>query len=178
VSAKERFIGAGPYDDFIQTDASVNPGNSGGPLIDARGALIGITTAIVSPNGGWSGIGFAMPVNLAKDVLAQLRARGEVTRGYLGVAVAPASPDVAKTCKSRGRPRRRRRRGGGAGIKPADVITAFQQAPIEDPRGLTRRVATTPPGTPVTLEVARAGQRTTLTTTLGELRDQPSIAER
>ncbi|PYM15426.1 MAG: hypothetical protein DMD81_15065 [Candidatus Rokuibacteriota bacterium] len=185
VSAKERFIGAGPYDDFIQTDASVNPGNSGGPLIDARGALIGITTAIVSPNGGWSGIGFAMPVNLAKDVLAQLRARGKVTRGYLGVAVAPASPDVAKTASLEaghggavvaevvpGSP------AASAGIKPADVITAFQQAPIEDPRGLTRRVATTPPGTRVTLEVARAGQRTTLTTTLGELRDQPSIAER
>src|SRR5688572_7595516 len=96
VSAKERFIGSGPYDDFIQTDASINPGNSGGPLIDARGALIGINTAIFSPSGGWSGIGFAIPVNAAKEVLAQLRERGQVTRGYLGVAVTPVSPDAAR----------------------------------------------------------------------------------
>src|SRR5919108_4233140 len=94
VSAKERFIGAGPYDDFIQTDASINPGNSGGPLVDVRGALIGINTAIFSQGGGWSGIGFAIPVNIAKDVLPQLRERGKVVRGYLGVAVGPVPADM------------------------------------------------------------------------------------
>src|SRR5204863_6078719 len=83
VSAKERFIGSGPYDDFIQTDASINPGNSGGPLVDVRGAVIGINTAIFSQSGGSVGIGFAIPINLAKDVLVQLRERGAVTRGYL-----------------------------------------------------------------------------------------------
>jgi serine protease Do len=96
VSAKERFIGAGPYDEFIQTDASINPGNSGGPLVDSRGALIGINTAIFSQSGGSIGIGFAIPVNVAKDVLPQLRATGSVTRGYLGVAVAPVSPEVRR----------------------------------------------------------------------------------
>ena len=97
VSAKERFIGAGPYDDFIQTDASINPGNSGGPLIDARGALIGINSAIFSQSGGSVGIGFAIPVNIAKDVLPQLRESGRVTRGYLGVAVVPVSPEVSRS---------------------------------------------------------------------------------
>ena len=96
VSAKERFIGAGPYDAFIQTDASINPGNSGGPLVDVHGALVGINTAIFSQSGGWQGIGFATPVNLAKDVLAQLRANGKVVRGYLGVGVMPVSPEVAR----------------------------------------------------------------------------------
>jgi serine protease Do len=96
VSAKERFIGAGPYDDFIQTDASVNPGNSGGPLVDARGALIGINSAIFSQTGGWAGISFAIPVNLAKQVLPQLRERGRVVRGYLGVSAAPVTPEIAQ----------------------------------------------------------------------------------
>ena len=96
VSAKERFIGSGPYDDFIQTDASVNPGNSGGPLVDVRGALIGINTAIFSQTGGSVGIGFAIPVNVAKDVLRQLRDTGKVVRGYLGVAVAPVTPDARR----------------------------------------------------------------------------------
>jgi serine protease Do len=96
VSAKERFIGAGPYDDFIQTDASINPGNSGGPLVDSRGALVGINTAIFSQTGGSVGIGFAIPVSIAKDVLPHLRAGGKVVRGYLGVAVMPVSPQVQR----------------------------------------------------------------------------------
>src|SRR5256885_6900632 len=99
VSAKERFIGAGPYDDFIQTDASVNPGNSGGPLVDARGALIGINSAIFSQTGGWAGISFAIPVSLAKQVLPQLRERGKVVRGYLGIAAAPVTPEAARELK-------------------------------------------------------------------------------
>jgi serine protease Do len=180
VSAKERFIGTGPYDDFIQTDASINPGNSGGPLIDARGTLVGINTAIFSQGGGWSGIGFAIPVNLAKDVLGQLRERGKVTRGYLGVAVAPVPPDAARAAGIDARhgalvaevvpgsP------AAEAGLKPGDVITAFQSAKIEDPHGLTRRVGGTPPGTSVTLEVARDGKRRNVTTTLAHLRDEPA----
>jgi serine protease Do len=183
VSAKERFIGAGPYDDFIQTDASINPGNSGGPLIDARGSLVGINSAIFSQSGGWSGIGFSIPVNLAKDVLAQLRAEGKVTRGYLGVAVTPVPPDAAKAAgldKPRGAlvaevvsgsP------GARAGLKPGDVITAFQNTEITDPHALTRRVGSTPPGTTVTMEVARHGSRERVTTTLGELKDERARTE-
>ena len=177
VSAKERFIGAGPYDDFIQIDASINPGNSGGPLIDARGAVVGINAAIFSQGGGWNGIGFAIPVNLAKDVLAQLRERGTVTRGYLGVAVAPVTPDTARETKLPAR------QGAlvtevvpgspatKAGVQPGDVIVAFQDAEIHDPHELTRRVAGTPPGTEVKLQIARGGTRKVVTTTLAKLPD-------
>src|SRR5688572_586371 len=137
VSAKERFIGAGPYDDFIQTDASINPGNSGGPLVDVRGALIGINSAIFSQTGGSVGIGFAIPVNSAKDVLAQLRERGKVVRGYLGVAVAPVPPDIRRALELPpergalvvqvvpGSP------AADAGLKAGDVILAVGEAPIQ-----------------------------------------------
>jgi serine protease Do len=175
VSAKERFLGAGPYDDFIQTDASINPGNSGGPLVDVHGALVGINTAIFSQTGGWMGIGFATPVNLVKDVLVQLRANGRVVRGWLGVAVAPTSPEAARRAGLddprgavvvevvAGSPAAR------AGIEPGDVIVAFQGTPVAAPRDLTRRVAGTPPGTEVRVEVVRGGSRRTLTARLDEL---------
>ncbi|MGH7278445.1 MAG: Do family serine endopeptidase [Candidatus Rokuibacteriota bacterium] len=184
VSAKERFIGSGPYDDFIQTDASINPGNSGGPLVDSRGALIGINTAIFSQTGGSVGIGFAIPVNLAKQVLPQLREKGTVTRGYLGVAVTPVTPEATRSLKLearrgalvaevvRGSP------AAEAGIQPGDVITAFQGQPVQDPNDLTRRVAGTPPGTRVTFEIARAGGTRTVTATLEELRDRPAAEGR
>jgi serine protease Do len=175
VSAKERFIGAGPYDNFIQTDASINPGNSGGPLVDVHGALVGINTAIFSQSGGWQGIGFATPVNLAKDVLAQLRARGKVIRGYLGVNVMPVSLEIAKRTGLdeprgvvvaeivEGSPAAR------AGLKAGDVITAFQGKPVRTPRDLTVAVAATPPGTKVNLEVVGRDGKRTVTATLGEL---------
>ncbi len=178
VSAKERFIGAGPYDDFIQTDASINPGNSGGPLVDAQGALVGINTAIFSQSGGWQGIGFATPVNLAKDVLAQLRARGKVVRGFLGVGVMPVAPDVAKAAGLgqphgalvaevvEGSPAAR------AGLKQGDVIVAFEGRPVRTPRDLTRAVAATPPGTKVALEIAGRDGRRTVSATLIELEER------
>ena len=178
VSAKERFIGSGPYDDFIQTDASVNPGNSGGPLIDVRGALVGINTAIFSQTGGSVGIGFAIPVNIAKDVLRQLRDTGKVVRGYLGVAVAPVTPEVRRTANLPGP------KGAlvaevvpgspaaATGLKPGDVIVRFQGEELQDPRDLTRRVAATPPGTSVKLEVVRrGGEHATLTARVGELKE-------
>ncbi|OLC00573.1 MAG: hypothetical protein AUH30_02090 [Candidatus Rokubacteria bacterium 13_1_40CM_68_15] len=176
VSAKERFIGSGPYDDFIQTDASINPGNSGGPLVDAQGALVGINTAIFSQSGGWIGIGFATPVNLAKDVLVQLRAAGKVTRGYLGVAAAPVPADAPGAPASAagalvadvvpGSP------AASAGIKPGDIISAFQGHRIQNPRNLTRRVGATPPGTRVTLELRGPRGERTVTVTLAELSDR------
>ena len=178
VSAKERFIGSGPYDDFIQTDASINPGNSGGPLVDTRGTLVGINTAIFSQTGGSVGIGFAIPINLAKDVLRQLKDHGEVVRGYLGVAVTPVTPEARRAAATErtigalvaetvsGSP------ADAAGIKPGDIIVAFQGEPIQNPHDLTRRVAGTPPGSKVTLKVARAGRgETSVDATLGRLKD-------
>ncbi|HEX2241920.1 MAG TPA: trypsin-like peptidase domain-containing protein, partial [Gammaproteobacteria bacterium] len=97
VSAKGRHIGQGPYDNFIQTDASINPGNSGGPLINLRGEVIGINTAIFSRTGGNMGIGFAIPINLAKELLPQLRGKGKVTRGYLGVLIQKVTPEIAES---------------------------------------------------------------------------------
>lgn len=183
VSAKERFIGSGPYDDFIQTDASVNPGNSGGPLVDTRGALVGINTAIFSQTGGSVGIGFAIPVNIAKDVLRQLRESGKVVRGYLGVAVTPVTPQARTTATLPapkgalvaevvpGSP------AAAMGLKPGDVIVRFQGKEIEDPRELTRRVAATPPGTTVKLDVVRpGGAATTVTAPVTQLKD-PRPAE-
>ena len=177
VSAKERFIGSGPYDDFIQTDASINPGNSGGPLVDARGALVGINSAIFSQTGGWAGISFAIPVSLAKQVLPQLRERGRVVRGYLGVGVAPVTAEVAREARLRaprgaliaevasGSPAARAKLAAG------DVITRFKGDEINGPRDLTRRVAATPPGTSVTVGFTRGGQERTVEVTLGELSD-------
>jgi serine protease Do len=184
VSAKERFIGAGPYDDFIQTDASINPGNSGGPLVDTRGALIGINTAIFSQSGGSVGIGFAIPVNIAKEVLPQLRASGKVVRGYLGVAVAPVPPEMRRSLSL---PSNRgvlvaqvvpRSPAASAGIKEGDVITAFQDAPIQSPTELTRRLGGTPPGTEVSLKVARPGGERPVTVKVGQLSDEPSSEDR
>jgi serine protease Do len=184
VSAKERFIGAGPYDDFIQTDASINPGNSGGPLVDSRGALVGINTAIFSQTGGSVGIGFAIPVSIAKDVLPHLRAGGKVVRGYLGVAVMPVSPQVQRRL---GLPAPRgalvaevvpRSPAADSGIAEGDVITAVQDSTIQSPTDLTRKVARTPPGTTVRLQVAgRLGERT-LSLALGRLRDEPTSDDR
>ena len=185
VSAKERFIGAGPYDDFIQTDASINPGNSGGPLVDVRGALIGINSAIFSQTGGSVGIGFAIPVNIAKDVLPQLRERGKVVRGYLGVSVGPVPADVRRKL---GVPGERgalvaevvpRAPASAAGLAPGDVITAFQDAQIQSPNELTRRVAGTPPGTEVRLKVVRPGAgELAITAKLGTLREEPTSDDR
>jgi serine protease Do len=184
VSAKERFIGSGPYDDFIQTDASVNPGNSGGPLVDARGALVGINTAIFSETGGSVGIGFAIPVNLAKQVLPQLREKGTVTRGYLGVSVGPVTPDVARALGLSDRHGAlvagvvRQSPAAVAGIRAGDVITAFEGHEVQNPYGLTRRVAGTPPGTTVSLEVAREDGKRSVSVTLGELRDPMQSGDR
>ena len=184
VSAKERFIGAGPYDDFIQTDASINPGNSGGPLVDARGALVGINSAIFSQSGGSVGIGFAIPVNIAKDVLPSLRESGRVTRGYLGVAVLPLSPELSRSLKV---PAQRgamvaevvpRSPAAAAGIREGDVIVSYQNVPIQSPGELTRRVGGTPPGSKVDLQIAGAGGERSVSVTLGRLADEPSSGDR
>jgi serine protease Do len=171
ISAKARQIGAGPYDDFIQTDAAINPGNSGGPLVNMRGEVIGINTAIVS---GGSGIGFAIPSNLAKRVATELRTSGKVTRGWLGVSLQPLSPDLAqsfgvKDAKgalvadvSADSPAAR------AGVKSGDVILEFNGKKVEDPSALARAVAVAKPGETGKLTVWRDRQQTSLEVKLGE----------
>jgi serine protease Do len=182
VSAKERFIGSGPYDDFIQTDAAVNPGNSGGPLIDARGTVIGINTAIFSQSGGWAGIGFATPVNLAKEILPQLRERGRVTRGFLGIATTSVSSENGKEPKTGTREGalvsevRPGTPAAQAGLKVGDVIVQYQGHAIHQPQDLSRRVAGTPPGTKVKLDVVNGSARRSLEVTVGELKDERPTA--
>ena len=174
VSAKGRIIGAGPYDDFIQTDASINPGNSGGPLFNMRGQVIGINTAIIS---GGQGIGFAIPINLAKEVLLQLHTKGSVTRGWLGVAIQRISPDLLKAFNlddTHGAlvsdvvadgP------AAKAGLQRGDVIIEFQGHKVQDSTELPRMVAAIAPGTKVQVEVLRGGKKMTVPVTLGTLTD-------
>jgi serine protease Do len=169
VSATGRAIGAGPYDDFIQTDASINPGNSGGPLINARGQAIGINTAIFSQSGGSVGIGFAIPMSLAKSVVTQLADSGKVTRGWLGVGIQPVTPDIAKSLDraettgvlvssvTEGSPAER------AGLKSGDIITEYDGRKVERVGDLPRAVAGTPVGRTVPLSVVRDGKTLALT---------------
>jgi serine protease Do len=179
VSAKGRIIGAGPYDDFIQTDASINPGNSGGPLFNMRGQVIGINTAIIS---GGQGIGFAIPINLAKEVFLQLRDKGSVTRGWLGVAIQRISPDLVKAFNledthgalvsdivSDGP-------AAKAGLQRGDVILKFQDHKVQESTELPRLVGATAPGTKVQVEVLRSGKKMTIPVTLGTLPEEKEAA--
>jgi serine protease Do len=175
VSATGRVIGEGPYDDFIQTDASINPGNSGGPLINAQGQAIGINAAIFTQTGGSVGIGFAIPINLAKPVLTQLADSGRVVRGYLGVTVQRVTPDLAKSfglagargalvaSVVEGAPAAR------AGVKPGDVITDYDGRALARSDDLPRAVAETPVGREVPLTVVRDGKPLALHATIAKL---------
>jgi serine protease Do len=174
ISGTGRVIGGGPYDDFIQTDASINPGNSGGPLINARGQAIGINAAIFSQTGGSIGIGFAIPVNLAKPVLTQLADGGRVVRGWLGVSIQPVTPELAKGLKlsettgalvssvTEGSP------AAKAGLKPGDVILEFNGERVARADRLPNAVATTAVGREVPLAVVRDGNALNLTVKVGE----------
>ena len=182
VSAKGRIIGAGPYDDFIQTDASINPGNSGGPLFNMRGEVIGINTAILGPSGGSVGIGFAIPSNMAKEVLLQLHGGGKVTRGWLGVAIQSLSPELVQAfnlADDHGAlvsdvvadsP------AAKAGIQRGDIIVGFNGKPVQDSAELPRQVAVLAPGTTVALEVLRNNARQTIQVVLGTLKDDDKEA--
>ena len=163
------------YEDFIQTDASINPGNSGGALVDAEGRLVGINTAILSHSGGNQGVGFAVPINMARGVMERLINDGKVTRGFLGVNIQNVSPELAKEFKlgeqagalvggvTAGSP------AGRAGLKEGDVIMEFNGKKITDSRSLRLLVAQTPPKSKATLNVLRDGKEKTFTVTLGEL---------
>jgi len=181
VSAKGREIGAGPYDDFIQTDASINPGNSGGPLINMKGEVVGINSAIIA---GGTGIGFAIPINIAKELLPQLKSTGRVSRGWLGVYIQRVTPDLAESFgldKAKGALVSEVTQGGpadGSGLEHGDVIVEFNGNPVEEFGDLPRMVAATPPGEKVTLKVLRKGKEKTIKVKLGELPDEEAtVAE-
>ncbi len=185
VSAKGRVIGSGPYDDFIQTDASINPGNSGGPLINMQGEVVGINTAIFSRSGGNVGIGFAIPINMAKGIIDQLQASGTVTRGWLGVSIQDLSPDLAeyygvKNGKGalvgevfKGDP------ADKAGIKPKDVIIEIDGKKIPDSRDLSQKIAEIPVGEDITLKVVRSGKERTFRVKIAKRTDEKeSLAQK
>lgn len=182
VSAKGRQIGAGPYDNFIQTDASINPGNSGGPLVNLRGEVVGINTAIFSRSGGNLGIGFAIPIDLAKEILPQLIKTGKVTRGWLGVSIQNVTPDLAQSLrleKSRGALVSSVSDGSPAAeadIQVGDVIVEYNGKPVEDSSQLPILVARTEVGNSVQVTVIRDNKRVPLTVKVGELKEQEVVA--
>ena len=175
VSARGRDIGAGPYDDFIQIDAPVNKGNSGGPTFDVDGNVIGVNTAIYSPSGGSVGIAFAIPASTVKNVVGQLRDRGVVTRGWIGVQIQPVTPEIADSMglkKAAGALVAEPQPNSPAvkaGIESGDVITAVNGTGVRDARELARRIGTMTPGTTIKLDVIHAGQQKTVSLTLGTL---------
>jgi len=176
ISAKFRRIG-GAYDDYIQTDASINPGNSGGPLVNTRGEVIGVNTAIFSQSGGNIGIGFAIPINIAKDLLPQLK-KGEVIRGWLGVGIQEITPELQKSLKlstqegalvshvTEVSP------AGKAGIERGDVIVSFDGKKIKEMHELPYTVAITPIGKKVPVEVIRKGEKKTLQVEIAKLEEE------
>jgi len=175
VSAESRDIGSGPYDDFIQIDAPINKGNSGGPAFDVNGNVIGINTAIYSPSGGSVGIGFDIPAQTAKTVIAQLKAHGTVTRGYLGVQIQPVSAGIADSLgmkQARGAIVDSALSGSPAataGLQPGDVITAVNGTSVKDARDLARQIAMLAPDSSVKLDVLRNGSARTVSVTLGRM---------
>ena len=175
VSARGRDIGAGPYDDFLQIDAPVNKGNSGGPTFNTEGSVIGVNTAIYSPSGGSVGIAFAIPAETVKTVVGQLKDKGAVTRGWIGVQIQPVTPEIADSLGLK--------KAGGAlvaepqkdspavkaGIAAGDIITTVDGAAVNNARDLARQIGSLAPGTTVKLGVLRKGAEKTVNVTLGEL---------
>ncbi|GAB5047060.1 DegQ family serine endoprotease [Thermodesulfovibrio sp. TK110] len=168
-------VGISDYEDFIQTDAAINPGNSGGPLVNVRGELVGINTAIFSTTGGYQGIGFAIPSNMAKTVMDSLIKHKKVIRGWLGVTVQDLDSEMAKVAKLKeikgavvtdvqeGSPAEK------AGLMRKDIIISFDGKEVEDSAHLRNMVVNTPPGKTVQIEIIRNGNRYTKTVTIGEL---------
>ncbi len=175
VSARGRDIGAGPYDDYVQIDAPINKGNSGGPAFDVSGNVIGVNTAIFSPSGGSVGIGFDIPADTAKLVVAQLKDKGHVTRGWLGVQIQPVTSDIADSLglkKAAGAMVDEPQSGSPAakaGIKSGDVITAVNGVQVKDARELARTIGMMAPDSSVKLDIVRNGEPRTITATLAEV---------
>jgi len=178
VSARGREIGAGPYDDFLQVDAAINTGNSGGPLFDATGRVVGVNTAIVSPSGGNVGIGFAIPARLAQKIAGQIVDAGEVTRGYVGVGLQEINPSIANALglkESTGALIAQVENASPAavsGLRSGDVVRRFAGKTVRDSRDFARMVADASPGATVSVTVLRAGREGVVKLKIGE--DQPS----
>ena len=182
VSAEGRDIGAGPYDQFIQIDAPINQGNSGGPLFTQDGKVVGVNTAILSPSGGSIGIGFAIPSNTVKTVVAELEQTGHVTRGYLGVEAQTVADAMSKALHLD-------QKGGAliagvqpdspaakAGIEPGDVIASVNGQKVANPRDLAVDVANVKPGDTAKLDVVRNGEHQTVTATVGQMPNEEQAA--
>jgi serine protease Do len=178
VSASSRDIGSGPYDDYIQIDAPINKGNSGGPAFDVEGKVIGINTAIFSPSGGSVGIGFDIPADTAKRVIAQLKDSGHVTRGWLGVQIQPVTTGIANSLglkKAEGAIVDSAQDGSPAaraGVQAGDVITAVNGTPVKDARDLARSIGMLAPNASVKLDILRQGAARSVTVTLAQMPDQ------
>jgi serine protease Do len=175
ISARNRDIEAGPYDDFIQTDAPINKGNSGGPLFDMDGNVVGVNSAIFSPTGGSVGIGFAIPSNLVRQVVGQLRQFGSVRRGWVGIRIQPVTQDIAEgmglhaTAGALVGDVSPNGPAAKAGIRSGDVITAFDGKKITDPRSLSRIAADTQIGKTVNVDLLRKGKKITVRLTVVRL---------
>ncbi|SHJ62864.1 serine protease Do [Bradyrhizobium lablabi] len=175
VSARGRDIGNGPYDDFIQIDAPVNKGNSGGPAFNTEGEVMGVNTAIYSPSGGSVGIAFSIPASTVKNVIAQLKDKGTVSRGWIGVQIQPVTADIADSLglkKAEGALVAEPQANGPAakaGIESGDVITAVNGETVKDARELARTIGGLPPGNAVKLNVLHKGQDKVVDLTLGQL---------
>jgi serine protease Do len=180
VSAKGRVIGAGPYDNFIQTDASINPGNSGGPLINAVGEVVGVNSAIFSQSGGNVGIGFAIPIDLAKKVVEQLRKNGRVVRGWLGVRAQDVTVAMASALGLTRNPGEmavvtevaENSPAAEAGVKIGDIIVEFNGKSVPKSHDFPAVIADTPPGQKVTLRIVRDKKEQTVAIKVGELADE------
>ena len=184
VSARGRDIGAGPYDDYVQIDAPINKGNSGGPAFDVNGNVIGVNTAIFSPSGGSVGIGFDVPADTAKMVVAQLKEKGHVTRGWLGVQIQPVTSEIADSLglkKAAGAMVDEPQSGSPAaqaGIKSGDVITAVNGTEVKDARDLARTIGMMAPDSSVKLDIVRNGEPRSMTVTLAQVpNEQRASAE-
>jgi len=183
VSAKGRVIGAGPYDNFIQTDASINPGNSGGPLINATGEVVGVNSAIFSQSGGNVGIGFAIPIDLARKVAEQLRKNGRVVRGWLGVRAQDLPPATAATLGHFKHPSdlaivtavTDSSPAAEAGIKTGDVIVEFNGKAVPRSHDFRSIIADTPPGQKIILKIFREKKEQTVAVKIGELPDDGDL---
>jgi len=184
VSAKGRVLGQGPFDDFLQTDAAINPGNSGGPLVNMQGEVIGINTAIVSRSGGSLGIGFAIPINLARKIYTELTTRGKVTRGWLGVSVQALTPELSRSFGARdesgvliaevlpGSPAQK------GGLQAGDIILDFNDKRVRVPSDLQRAVGLTEPGSAVRVKVFREKAERTVEIKIGDAPDDAEAAAR